>query len=147
MARASQCGRPPMILFVLRCSKGHDFEAWFRNGDTYEQQALAGEIACAVCGDTKVEKALMAPAVRASSTKADSSRAAELLKTLRAVQEHVEKHFDHVGTSFAEEARKMHYGEAEKRSIYGETSPAEAKELREEGISVSQIPWLPRQDS
>jgi hypothetical protein len=65
---------------------------------------------------------------------------------LRKVQNHIEKNFDHVGPQFAEEARKMHYGEAERRSIYGEASTAEAKELRDEGIEVSQIPWLPRQD-
>jgi hypothetical protein len=68
------------------------------------------------------------------------------MQTLRKVQDHIEKNFDHVGPAFAEEARKMHYGEADKRSIYGEASTAEAKELRDEGIQVGQIPWLPRHD-
>jgi hypothetical protein len=59
----------------------------------------------------------------------------------------VEKNFDNVGEDFAEEARKIHHGEVEKRNIYGDTSKREAQELREEGIDISQMPWLPRHDS
>jgi hypothetical protein len=135
-----------MILFDLRCKDGHGFEAWFRDGATYEDQAAAGAIACPVCGDTGVTKALMAPAV-SSRPKMDARQAAEAMRLLRKVQNHIEKNFDHVGPRFAEEARKMHYGEAERRSIYGEASTAEAKELRNEGIEVNQIPWLPPQDA
>ena len=135
-----------MILFDLRCSHGHAFEAWFRDGATYDRQAAAGAIACAVCGDTAVSKALMAPAVATGGARLDPERAAAAMQTLRKVQDHIEQNFDHVGPQFAEEARKMHYGEAAKRSIYGEATQTEAKELRDEGIPVGQIPWLPRQD-
>jgi hypothetical protein len=135
-----------MILFDLRCKDGHGFEAWFRDGATYEDQVAAGAIACPVCGVTVVTKALMAPAV-SSRPKIDARQAAEAMRVLRKVQNHIEKNFDHVGPQFAEEARKMHYGEAERRSIYGEASTAEAKELRDEGIEVNQIPWLPSQDA
>jgi hypothetical protein len=134
-----------MILFDLRCKDGHGFEAWFRDGAAYEDQAAAGDIACPVCGDTEVAKALMAPAV-SSRPKVDARQAAEAMRLWRKVQSHIEKNFDHVGPQFAEEARKIHYGEAEKRSIYGEATQTEAKELRDEGIDVNQIPWLPRQD-
>jgi hypothetical protein len=136
-----------MILFELRCSQGHAFEAWFRDGAAYEQQAAAGAISCAVCGDGSVTKALMAPAVATGAAKLDPEQAAAAMRGWRKVQEHIEKNFDHVGPRFAEEARKMHYGEVEKRSIYGDASTSEAKELRDEGIPVGQIPWLPRQDS
>jgi hypothetical protein len=164
-----------MILFELRCSQGHAFEAWFRDGATYDQQAAAGAISCAVCGDGKVGKALMAPAVGrrsplredhqgprrepgeevttggrprepAGGPKLDPERAAAAMRALRQVQDHIEKNFDHVGPRFAEEARKIHYGEADQRSIYGEATRTEAKELRDEGIEVGQIPWLPRHD-
>jgi hypothetical protein len=134
-----------MILFDLRCKDGHGFEAWFRDGAAYEDQVAAGAVVCPVCGAAEVSKALMAPAV-SSRPKVDPARTAEAMRLLRKVQNHIEKNFDHVGPQFAEEARKMHYGEAERRSIYGEASTAEAKELRDEGIEVSQIPWLPRQD-
>jgi len=135
-----------MILFELRCAHGHDFEAWFRDGATFDQQAEAGAISCAICGDTEVSKALMKPAV-ASGPKRDEQRAAQMIQTLRAMQRHIESNFDHVGRRFPEEARKIHYGEAEKRNIYGEATRAEAKELVDEGVEVSAVPWLPPQDS
>lgn len=135
-----------MILFDLRCKDGHAFEAWFRDSAAYEDQVAAGDLACPICGSSEVTKALMAPAVN-SRPKIDPAQAAAAMRTLRKVQEYIEKNFDHVGPRFAEEARKIHYGEAEKRSIYGEATVAEAKALREEGIEVSQIPWLPRHDA
>jgi hypothetical protein len=135
-----------MILFDLRCKDGHAFEAWFRDGAAYEDQAAAGDLACPVCGSAQVSKALMAPAVN-SRPKPDPATAAEAMRLWRKVQNHIEKNFDHVGPRFAEEARKIHLGEAEKRSIYGQATKAEAKELRDEGIDVSQIPWLPRHDA
>jgi hypothetical protein len=135
-----------MILFDLRCKDGHAFEAWFRDGAAYEGQVAAGDLACPVCGSVEVSKALMAPAV-SSRPKIDPAQAADAMRVLRRVQDHIEKNFDHVGPRFAEEARKMHYGEAEKRSIYGEATTAEAKELRDEGIEVSEIPWPSRHDA
>ena len=135
-----------MILFDLRCKDGHAFEAWFRDSAAYEDQAAVGDLACPVCGSVEVSKALMAPAVN-SRPKIDAAQAAEAMRLWRRVQNHIEKNFDHVGPRFAEEARKIHHGEAEKRSIYGEATRAEAKELRDEGIEVNQIPWLPRHDA
>jgi hypothetical protein len=135
-----------MILFDLRCKDGHAFEAWFRDGAAYEDQVAARDLACPVCGSAEVAKALMAPAVN-SRPKVNAARAAEAMRLWRRVQSHIEKHFDHVGPRFAEEARKIHHGETEKRSIYGEATRAEAKELRDEGIDVNQIPWLPRHDA
>jgi hypothetical protein len=135
-----------MILFDLRCKDGHAFEAWFRDGAAYEDRAAAGDLACPVCGSAEVSKALMAPALN-SRPKIEAAHAAEAMRLWRRVQNHIEKNFDHVGPRFAEEARKIHHGEAEKRSIYGEATKAEAKELRDEGIDVNQIPWLPRHDA
>lgn len=135
-----------MILFDLRCKDGHAFEAWFRDSAAYEVQVAAGDLACPVCGSAEVSKALMAPAVN-SRPKLDAAQAAEAMRVWRRVQNHIEKNFDHVGPRFAEEARKIHHGEAEKRSIYGEATKTEAKELRDEGIEVNQIPWLPRHDA
>jgi hypothetical protein len=135
-----------MILFDLRCKDGHAFEAWFRDSAAYEDQAAAGDLACPVCGSAEVSKALMAPAV-SSRPKIDVAQATDAMRLWRRVQNHIEKNFDHVGPRFAEEARKIHHGEAEKRSIYGEATKAEAKELRDEGIEVNQIPWLPRHDA
>jgi hypothetical protein len=139
-----------MILFKLRCSAGHEFEAWFRDGATYERQASRGLIACLDCGDTSVAKAPMAPRVAkaAAAAEAPPDAAPEQLRhMLQILRRHVEAHCDHVGDRFAEEVRRIERGEAEKRGIYGDATEAEARALAEEGIEVARIPWLPRNDA
>jgi hypothetical protein len=69
---------------------------------------------------------------------------AHLRAMLQRMRAEVEKHCDYVGPDFAEEARKMHRGESDKRGIYGETTPSEAESLAEEGIEVARMPWVPR---
>ena len=146
-----------MILFDLKCSSGHVFEAWFPDSASYEKQVKKKTIECPVCGDTKVTKAPMAPRISAKSNASsadteqtamlsadDQGKAVALLKELR---EHVEANCDYVGGEFPEEARKIHYGETEKRNIYGEASAEEAKALRDEGVDVNQLPWLPKRNS
>ncbi|MEE8274376.1 MAG: DUF1178 family protein [Alphaproteobacteria bacterium] len=136
-----------MIVFDLKCTDDHVFEAWFRDGETYEAQAEAGEISCPVCGCTNVAKALMAPNVAPRSERRESARIEQVVHYLRAVHDHVEKNFDDVGRRFPEEARKMHYGEAEKRNIYGQATSEEAEELEDEDIEFGFIPPVPRYDS
>ena len=121
-----------MIVFDLKCRKDHIFEAWFRDNVTFDEQVEAGVVACPVCGTKKVEKALMAPHVA---------------KGGRELRRQVEENCDYVGPTFAEEARKIHYGESDERNIYGETSNEEAKALDDEGVKVQRIPWLPRENS
>ena len=130
-----------MINFNLRCQKDHEFEAWFRSSEAFENQAQKGHVSCPFCGSKKVNKALMAPAVSAkSSGKRDS--AAGAYKALKALREHVEANCENVGDNFAEEARKIHYGEVEKREIYGQATDQEASALTDEGVEFSRIPWV-----
>ncbi|BAE50413.1 DUF1178 family protein [Paramagnetospirillum magneticum] len=133
-----------MILFELRCSGEHHFEAWFKDGATYDGQAAAGEISCPVCGDTRIDKAPMAPRLaKARGSALDAQAAAgELRKMLVDLKHKVQANCDYVGDKFPDEARKIHYGDAEARPIYGEATPAEATELEEEGVSVARIPWV-----
>jgi hypothetical protein len=159
-----------MILYRLRCSKGHEFESWFKDSKTYERQEKKSVIGCAVCGDSKVKRAIMAPRIgkkgkvkaeveapaeaaapAAVPTPAQQQMAAlaskmpkELREALMKVRSEVEKNCEHVGDKFAEEARKIHYGESDKRGIYGETSDEEAEALAEEGIEFGRLPWIPR---
>ena len=157
-----------MILYDLKCRKDHVFETWFRDSATYEEQVAAGAIACPICGSKKIEKAVMAPrlvkggrahddaegetkggpggemATRAVKATAES---AEFMGQLRELRQKVEETCDYVGGNFAEEARKIHYGEQDPRNIYGETSDQQAKELHEEGVTFNRIPWAPRHDS
>ncbi len=202
-----------MILFALRCSADHRFEAWFRNGGAYDEQAAAHQIACPICGDTVVGKAPMAPRIAKGVAKAadrareqaeaaaadapptqaapsaapapapghaaasatlpvpipapvplpsaadmvaalppslnDAQReaVAEVMRQLTEVRRSVEKNCDYVGDRFAEEARRIHYGETDPRGIYGEASDEDVAELHEEGVTFHRIPWIPRSDS
>jgi len=135
-----------MIRFALRCASGHEFEAWFRNGEGYEAQQTAGEIACPECGDTHVEKALMAPSIGRSREAAPISPA-QLRSALVELRRQVESHCDYVGQQFAEEARRIHYGESDPRGIYGEATADESRELAEEGIKFGRIPWVGTPDA
>ena len=135
-----------MIRFSLRCASGHEFEAWFRNGEGYETQQKAGEIACPDCGDTHVEKALMAPSIGRSREAAPISPA-QLRSALVELRQQVENHCDYVGPQFAEEARRIHYGESDPRGIYGEASADESRELAKEGIKFGRIPWVQPTDA
>jgi len=153
-----------MILYNLRCAADHEFEAWFKDSAAFDEQSAAGEVVCPVCGDASVAKAPMAPRIAKGGAKGapptdegdesapgrqtyTNSKAAEIRRTLIELRRHVEANSDYVGKQFAEEARKIHYGETEERSIYGEATEDQAQELTEEGIKIGRIPWLPRTDS
>lgn len=143
-----------MILFNLICAAGHEFEGWFRDGAAYDAQVAAGDVACPQCGDCEVRKAPMAPSVisgyRATAPSTQPVVDAETAKAVREVLTNLRRHIEdscvYVGERFAEEARRIHYGESEKRPIYGEASAAETRALCDEGVEVAAIPWLPRHD-
>lgn len=134
-----------MILYELKCPAEHFFEGWFRNSDSYDEQCQAGEIACPVCGAHEVVKAPMAPRLARSDKSLPNP--AEQLQLLRGLRRAVETKCENVGENFAEEARKIHYGEADARSIYGNTTAEEADKLVEEGVEFARIPWIPLADS
>src|SRR5450432_3938697 len=158
-----------MIRYTLVCKKRHEFESWFQSSTAYDKQAKRGLVTCPLCGSAKVEKALMTPRLARTDTSsaqevaampapaADATPAAtpptpvamispqekEFRQKLRELRDHLVQNAENVGPRFPEEARKMHYGEAEHRSIYGIASREDAKELHEEGIEFSPIPVLP----
>jgi len=157
-----------MIRYALICEKGHDFESWFQDSAAYAKQAKRGLVACPQCGSAKVEKAIMAPRLSATAKKRGapiqappptaetsttpaspapvamiSPQEQEFRAKLKELRDHLTKNADNVGAKFPEEARKMHYGEIEHRSIYGVASRDEAKELSEEGIEFHPLPLLP----
>ena len=156
-----------MIRYALVCDRRHTFESWFQSSDAYDKQARRGLVTCPACGSAKVEKAIMAPSlgaaakskgkskIRAPEPIAAAAPAApepvamlspqerELRSKLKELRDHLTQNADNVGKKFSDEARKMHYGEIEHRSIYGEASLEDAKALHEEGIEFHPLPVLP----
>jgi hypothetical protein len=161
-----------VIRYSLACKKGHEFESWFQNSAAYDKQARRGLVTCPHCGSSKVDKTLMTPrlarkgnarkrvaaAEEPSSPPPEASQEAppvpvaimseqerEFRSKLKELRDHLTKNADNVGKKFPEEARKMHYGEIEHRSIYGEASPEDAKALHEEGIEFHPLPPIPEE--
>lgn len=137
-----------MIRFSLSCDNGHDFDGWFRNGDDFDGQKARGLVSCPVCRSVKVEKALMAPAVSTGRRQekvalAMGEEQRKALARLKAMAEEAKKSADYVGDKFAEEARKIHFGEVEPRGIYGEASMEEARGLVEDGVDFVPLPTFP----
>jgi hypothetical protein len=159
-----------MIHYCLRCQHGHEFEGWFPDSAGFDRLAKRRLVECPTCGDTKVERALMAPAVSTReavpapqgpasanvsaptpsvppTAMAKEPMPAQVRALLQRMRAEVEKSCTYVGPAFAQEARKMHRGEREQRGIYGETTSAEAESLQEEGIQFARLPWVPRADA
>jgi hypothetical protein len=160
-----------MIKYALACDNGHQFESWFQNSVAYDKQVKRKLVTCPMCDSAKVEKAIMAPRLSASAKKRGtptieasapempspvappapeaspvamiSPQEREFRTKLKELRDHLVQNSENVGNKFPDVARKMHYGEVEHRSIYGEASPKEAKEMLDEGIELHPLPVLP----
>ncbi len=138
-----------MIRYNLKCAHAHEFEAWFQSSAAYDEQRKAGQVGCAVCGATEVEKAVMAPALRVPAAKAGpdlSKPASPAEAALAALRRKIETTSDYVGREFATEARRIHDSEGARRAIWGEASLEDARALKDDGIPVAPIPWMRRTD-
>jgi hypothetical protein len=152
-----------MIHYQLRCGQGHEFDGWFKDSASFDKQAQKGLLECPECGAREIARALMAPAVPRERTAqpappspglpappqqkaATGPMPAQLQAMLQRMRSVIERNCDYVGPEFAEEARRIHRGESEKRGIYGEATPAEAESLADEGIEIARVPWVPRAD-
>ena len=145
-----------MIVYDLACEEGHRFEGWFGSSADYDDQRARGLLMCPSCGSAQVAKAPMAPAVPAKGNQrqevlppesrpmANTPMPPEVQKALAALakaQAEALKNSTWVGDKFAEETRKMHYGERDEAPIHGQASLAEAKALIEEGVPVAPLPF------
>ena len=143
-----------MKVLDLQCAQHHVFEGWFGSEDDYQSQLTRGLLNCPMCGDANVSKKLSAPRLNLNATEsADNAtptlpslqdaanlEPAQLQAALLKMVRHVVANTEDVGNSFPEEARKMHYGEAEARNIRGHATPEETEELMDEGIAVLPLP-------
>ena len=162
-----------MIKYQLICDKSHEFEGWFGDSAAFESQQESGLLTCRVCGSADVRRALMAPNLASPKTRktdlaeqqpsaqpapqpqapqqasgalppAAARKMQELMSEMRALQTKIREECRDVGNDFAEEARKIHYGEVEPEGIYGQATAEEREALDEEGIKIMDMPWLPK---
>jgi hypothetical protein len=151
-----------MIKYALQCDKGHGFDSWFPSGASYETQRKRGLVDCPICGSIKVDKQIMAPSVSLKSGRSDpdalpvtdtpdqamvmvGEEAARLRSMIRELHAHVQANTEDVGSRFADEARKIHYGETEERAIRGKATFDDAQALHDEGIGFLPLPSLPEE--
>jgi len=131
-----------MIAFDLECSRGHRFEGWFNNIESFEEQNSKNQILCPYCNDTHIRRILSPVAVKSSSRKeeVDVRDAIDYRRLAAEMWHYINKNFDDVGHEFTKEALKMHYGVTEKKNIRGSATAEEEKVLRDEGIQFFKVP-------
>jgi hypothetical protein len=147
-----------MIHYTLVCEAEHTFEAWFRSSGDFDAQAAKGLVSCPACGSTTVTRGLMAPAVQSAKVKDEREETSKrrsvmmpdptqkmMLEAMREIRKKVTENATYVGDKFAEEARRMHYGEIDHQGIYGEATTEEVSELTEEGVEFQPLPVLPEE--
>ena len=129
-----------MIRYALQCERDHAFEGWFGSSDDFDAQAADGRVECPFCASRRVAKQIMAPAVRTSDSRPESAPRDMVMEAASAIRKKIETDFDYVGDAFAREARAIHEGDSEKRSIYGEATPAEVRSLEADGVPCAPLP-------
>jgi hypothetical protein len=129
-----------MIAFDLGCGEGHRFEGWFDDGAAFEHQLAEGMIACPICGSEEIARLPSAFAIKGGGNGPDADDYRRVAEVGRKLAEIVENKFDNVGSDFATEALKIHYGASEPRNIRGVSTPQEEKTLKDEGIQFFKLP-------
>jgi hypothetical protein len=129
-----------MIRYALQCEHDHAFEGWFGSSDDFDLQAADGRVECPFCASRRVGKQVMAPAVRTSRSRPEAAPRDMVMEAASAIRKKIETDFDYVGDAFAREARAIHEGDSERRSIYGEATPSEVKALEADGVPCAPLP-------
>ncbi len=129
-----------MIVFDLQCANGHTFEGWFEDNKAFDRQSREGLISCPMCNDTSVSKMLSTFAIKGTHASDGLSGKTDLEKISRKITDYVKKNFADVGSDFAKEALKMHYGASEPKNIRGVSTKQEEKTMQEEGINFFKVP-------
>ena len=131
-----------MIVFNLICSTcEYEFEGWFDNSSAFENQKKRKLINCPNCDSSKIKKTLVAPNVGKKSNSKKTTNKKTIASNINKIKKIVEDNFDYVGDQFTEEAKKIKYGETEDRPIYGEATIEQTKELIDEDISITPLPF------
>lgn len=159
-----------MICYRLRCTHDHVFEGWYKDSSTFAMLRQKNLLNCPECGTSSVDQAPMAPAIvgraperlpQSDPTPTPDMAAPPapvagqippglpdaMLSALRDVRRTIEENCENMGNRFADEALRIHYGEAPERGIYGEMSQSQREELEEEGVAFQNVPWVRDTDS
>ena len=133
-----------MIVFDLECGSGHRFEGWFNNSASFEEQALKKLVLCPICGDTRVRRVLSPVVTKTARHEPEKvPDGIDYRRLAKEIVDYVNKHFEDVGSNFAKEALKMHYGVSERKNIKGSATWQEEKMLTDENIEFFKLP-IPR---
>ena len=139
-----------MIKYILKCNKNHEFESWFSNSKEFEKLKIKKLIECIYCTSKKVEKSIMSPRISKSQNnrkeRIDKKEIIKVKKDLLKIRKFIEKNFEYVGDKLAEKVKDIHYNNKKNYNIYGTTTSKERDELQEEGIQLSDIPWLDKEN-
>jgi len=138
-----------LIKYDLKCDNDHLFEGWFPSSSDFEKQEKEGLISCPTCSSQNVTRALMAPAIKRSTTeknitskKKNDLKEIELKTQIRTLNKLIEKNTTDVGKNFAQEARMIYKGDKKDKAIRGSATSKEEKELKKEGIPFIKVPWI-----
>ena len=140
-----------MIKYNLKCYNKHEFESWFSSSKEFEKLIKKNLIECIYCKSTKVEKSIMSPVVLNKEEKIEKKKSLENFKKVQTelikIRKFVEKNFENVGKNFPREVRNVYYDNRKNKNIYGQATPKDAEELREEGIEIARIPWVDKPEN
>ena len=142
-----------MIKYILKCENKHEFESWFSNSSEYEKLRKKNLLECIFCKTLKVRKSIMSPNVinkkmkdKSSNSVIEKNKFIKVKKDLVNLRGYIEKNFDFVGKNFSKEVKSIYYDKKNKRNIYGTTTQEGRKELQEEGIELTSIPWIKKEN-
>ena len=141
-----------MIKYILKCGKEHEFESWFLNSKEFERLKNKKLIECIYCKSKKIQKTIMSPRIlkfKLKYSKKDTINKKEIIKVkndLLKIRKFIEKNFEYVGDKLAEKVKDIYYNDKKNFNIYGTTTPEEKEELKEEGIELSSIPWIDKEN-
>ena len=135
-----------MIAFDLRCSKGHTFEGWFKDLDSFTDQNAKGMVTCPICRDKQIIRVLSPVSIKSGQNAGKPEGEIDYQKLAHGIVKYIHDNFEDVGAEFAKEALKIHYGVADKRNIRGSATEGEEEVLKEEGIKFFKFPFTRKKD-
>jgi hypothetical protein len=134
-----------VIIYDLKCEKGHTFEGWFKDQQTWILQKSQKLVSCPECNSSSIEMIPSSITVMGKDSRAAGKLQGKEIseaKALRMLHQYIDNNFEDVGNKFAEIALKIHYGDEEKRNIKGTSTPQEEENLKEEGVKFIKVPLL-----